>query len=76
MKKQILGLGLIALLNSCSEPNTKINTTKIVIGEYPTLSVTLKVVQIEGCEYFYSTYDRGAIFTHKGNCKNLIHFRH
>lgn len=75
MKKLLLGLSMISII-SCTQPNTKLKATTIVLGEYSSMSVKLKVVQIEGCEYFYSTYDRGAIFTHKGNCRNLIHFRH
>jgi len=34
------------------------------------------VVTVEGCEYFASSTYRveGVILTHKGNCKNPIHY--
>jgi len=37
----------------------------------------LQVVELDGCEYYYACplYLDSAVLTHKGNCKNLIHFQ-
>jgi hypothetical protein len=34
-----------------------------------------RIVNIEGCEYFVNYNSYGNILTHKGNCKNYIHFK-
>jgi len=71
MKKLLLATLLIGMVSSCEEPTTTKSTQHTVkIG----VDVKeLKVVEIEGCEYFIGTFDRSAMFTHKGNCKNPIH---
>lgn len=36
----------------------------------------LKVVIIDGCQYFKSyTYQQNFVYSHKGNCFNKIHYR-
>jgi hypothetical protein len=72
MKKIILATLLIGMVSGCEEPTTTPKSTphKVKIG----VDVKeLSVVKIEGCEYFLATFDRSAMFTHKGNCKNPIH---
>jgi hypothetical protein len=72
MKKLLLATLLIGMISSCEEPTTTTQSTEhsVKIGVSAT---KLKVVKIEGCEYFMGEYDRSAMFTHKGNCKNPIH---
>jgi hypothetical protein len=70
--KLLLATLLIGMVSSCKEPTTTTQLTEhsVKIGVSAT---QLKVVEIEGCEYFMGDYDRSALFAHKGNCKNLIH---
>ena len=72
MKKVLLATLLIGMVSSCEEATTTAQSTQhsVKIGVSAT---KLKVVEIEGCEYFMGDYDRSAMFTHKGNCKNPIH---
>jgi predicted GTPase len=72
MKKLLIATLLIGMVSSCKEPTTTTQLTEhsVKIGVSAT---QLKVVEIEGCEYFMGDYDRSALFAHKGNCKNLIH---
>ena len=65
---------LLIVLVSCTQPNTHQIETQVIIPAYNNNDgVRLKVVVVEGCEYFTTPVDRSVIFTHKGNCKNLIH---
>jgi hypothetical protein len=70
MKSKLLLLALAITMASCGgNVDTKSTTYTI-----PTLiGADLQVVEIEECEYFFTQYDRSAVFTHKGNCKNPIH---
>ena len=72
MNKLLLATLLIGMVSSCEEPTITTQSTqhsvKIGIG-----ATELKVVEIEGCEYFMGQYDRSGLFAHKGNCKNPIH---
>ena len=53
-------------------PPTDISKIRSDDGGY--LGMHLKVVQIEGCEYFYSPSGTNCpMLCHKGNCKNPIH---
>jgi hypothetical protein len=72
MKKLLLATLLIGMISGCEEPTTTTQSTEhsVKIGVSAT---KLKVVEIEGCEYFMGEYDRSALFAHKGNCKNPIH---
>ena len=72
MKKLLLATLLIGMISSCEEATTTTQLTQhsVKIGVSAT---QLKVVEIEGCEYFMGEYDRSALFAHKGNCKNPIH---
>lgn len=70
MKKLVITAMLFALA-SCDEPNVQTTESTHRIGPY---GDQLSVIEIEGCEYFFATYDRGVLFTHKGNCKNPEHY--
>jgi hypothetical protein len=72
MKKLLLATLLIGMISSCEEATTTTQSTQhsVKIGVSAT---ELKVVEIEGCEYFMGEYDRSGLFAHKGNCKNTIH---
>ena len=72
MIKKLLALAAIGMMAGCEEPTTKSTQHTVKIAGNVK---ELKVVEIEGCEYFLGTFDRSAMFTHKGNCKNLIHKR-
>ena len=71
MKKLSIAIMLLTLA-SCEEPNVETSKTNHLIG---TFGHELDVVKIEGCEYFFADYDRSALFTHKGNCTNPIHYK-
>lgn len=60
----------IFLLVSCGEGNVPSEKSPYEVGSFNT---ELKVIQIEGCEYFFTDYRRSAIMCHKGNCSNPIH---
>lgn len=72
-KTSILALtkAFFILLVSCGE------TTYQRGGEttYPTVTYPTEI--IDGCEYIkrYEGYQRGYSFSHKGNCKNPIHYK-
>lgn len=75
MKKLIFVLGVISLLFSCTEQTVPeqtvpVKSTNIVTSEG---NNTIRIVEIEGCEYL--EYERGHQYSlcHKGNCKNPIH---
>jgi len=72
MKKLILATLLIGMVSSCEEQTTTTKSTQHTVKIGVDVK-ELKVVEIEGCEYFLGTFDRSAMFTHKGNCKNPIH---
>ena len=72
MKKVLLATLLIGMISSCEEPTTTTLPTQHKVQIKGDVK-ELKVVEIEGCEYFLGTFDRSAMFTHKGNCKNPIH---
>jgi hypothetical protein len=72
MKKLLLIASGMIILSSCDKSNIQGKTTNYKIGY---MGDTLKLIQIEGCEYFYTLIDRGAIMCHKGNCKNAIHYK-
>ena len=65
MKIKLVVLFTIAFMTTCT------GITGITGEE------TFRTLEIEGCEYLekYNGYNRGYSFTHKGNCKNPIHFK-
>ncbi|QQO97070.1 hypothetical protein Nekkels1_66 [Cellulophaga phage Nekkels_1] len=67
MKKSILKvikmlsvLSLFAIISSCGNGENSIK------GE-----IEYRTIEVDGCEYItkYNGYQRGFMFTHKGNCK-------
>jgi len=70
--KKILIVTLVLGIFSCKSQNVNKRTTNYVV-EYGNLP--LKIVVIEGCEYFYGEWGAATVMTHKGNCKNPIHYK-
>ena len=74
MKKILLATFLIGMISGCTEPTVKAKSTVYTIPKHGgEASVPLKIVVIEGCEYFVCNNWDGNILCHKGNCKNQIH---
>ena len=66
--KKILAIILVAFLCGCDDSVQPMTLTQDSDGR------EIKVVTIEGCEYFkLYTYGGNYVYTHKGNCKNPIH---
>lgn len=70
-------VSMILFLYSCDEGKSKPEypdkeTTEIFKG------VDYEVVKIDSCEYIigkdHGSYNGGFFLTHKGNCKNPIHY--
>ena len=72
MRKLLLITSAMIVLSSCNESNVKTEYTNYKIGPY---GYDLEVINLEGCEYYYTAYNRGAIMCHKGNCINPIHYK-
>ena len=70
MKKIILATLLIGMMGSCTTPNIKKTDTEYVVS---TLHSTLKIVNIDSCQYLYGDWGNATVLTHKGNCSNPIH---
>ena len=73
--KYIIFTAISLFLFACDEPNVSVKPTqyKIPRGKTQSESMDLKVVEIEGCEYFMCINYEGNVLSHKGNCKNQIH---
>lgn len=69
-KLKILLLLLLIGMMGCYEPNVKSDETNYIISA---INGPIKIINIEGCQYFYLLYDRSASLIHKGNCNNPIH---
>jgi hypothetical protein len=67
MKKILLSVSVLMVLASC---DGKKNDSTYKLGDTGT---TLQLIKMEGCEYFFAPYYKGAIMCHKGNCSNPIH---
>jgi hypothetical protein len=75
--KPVIAAMLIGMVSSCNtKPTTVTKETEHVISLDGVRGITLKVVEVEGCEYLVGGYDRSGLLTHKGNCKNPIHPEH
>ncbi len=73
MKKLLLIASAMIVLSSCvNESNVETKETNYKVGA---MGYTLKVINLEGCEYYYTRFNRGAIMCHKGNCINPIHYK-
>ena len=75
--KKIMFPVLAVLMFGCVEPNVSVKPTlyRIPRGKTQSESLELKIVEIEGCEYFMCTNYEGNVLSHKGNCKNPIHYK-
>lgn len=60
---------LCILFSSCVKetPESTIDLIKFN-GNY------LQVVKVDSCEYLYGAWGNATVLTHKGNCKNKIHY--
>lgn len=84
----LIGLLLLSL-TSCLEPrvgypnettkstdSTAVDSLKLprnIDVEFSVIPLT--VVTVDGCEYLYGPWGNATVFTHKGNCKNIVHER-
>ena len=71
--KLLLSIILIGMVSCCEEAATGTKPSEYVITLEALHGTELKVVEIEGCEYFVGYYSTSMLLTHKGNCKNFIH---
>lgn len=70
MKKLLITATLVGMMSSCNEATVEMKTTKIVTHEGAN---PLRLITIEGCEYFEYSLGHRYSLCHKGNCKNPIH---
>jgi hypothetical protein len=68
----IVFLAMLSGLVSCKEPNVK--KTKTTYQIEPDLAM-VEIVIIDSCEYLYAPWGNATVLTHKGNCKNPIHYK-
>ena len=70
MKRIIFLLLLVACFSCTSENNVELTITK---------GVRYEIITIDSCEYIFGTdkfaYNGGYFLSHKGNCKNPIHYK-
>jgi hypothetical protein len=73
MKKLLLiACGIIILASCVEKSNVKTEYTNYKIGPY---GYDLKVINLEGCEYYFVPLTGSYNLCHKGNCKNHIHYK-
>ena len=70
MKRILLITSVLMMLASCDDPNVPTKSTTHKIGWNGT---DLEVIELEGCEYYFTEYGKSAIMCHKGNCSNPMH---
>lgn len=71
MKKILLSVSVLMVLASCDDKkNDSTKDTNCKLGD---TVYNLELIKIEGCEYLFTPYYKGAIMCHKGNCINPIH---
>lgn len=70
MKTKIIIILIALLFSACDEPNFEYN--KSIPSTGPRCIETIK---IDSCEYIYVRRYSGIAIEHKGNCKNLIHYK-
>ena len=71
MKIKITAIILIVIMIGCTMSNVEKKSTDyiVVTGLAP-----LSVITIDRCEYLYGPWKTATVLTHKGNCKNPIHY--
>lgn len=57
---------LLFSLFACTKGNVE---TKDSGFELPGRPISIKVVDVDGCEYLYGEWGNATVLTHKGNCK-------
>lgn len=69
-------LVLFVALSSCEVEQDEQNyiAKPISEGKYPIESLTVRSFEHEGCEYLVVGIGNAQIMSHKGNCKNPIHY--
>jgi len=72
MKKLLLIPSAMIVLLSCENTNVETKETSYKIG---CNGLTLKVITLEGCEYYFLPITGSYTMCHKGNCKNPIHYK-
>ena len=74
----IFGIVLYLLMTSCEEYNTQI-TPPTISNDIKELDSTgyngVEVVSYDSCEYIVTGYGHARWGSHKGNCKNPIHYK-
>lgn len=67
---KVIKLLILCILFSSCVKNTTESITELIKfnGDY------LQVIEIDSCEYLYQGGGNAALLTHKGNCKNKIHY--
>lgn len=66
--KKLLFIALAMGMMGCTKTNKNAILHHVDVFVNP-----LQELQVDGCTYLFKEHDRGAIFTHKGNCNNPIH---
>jgi hypothetical protein len=70
MKKILLILTVaLTFLTSCVEPNVEQKRTDFIFDE---VGSSFKLIELDGCEYFFYEGGHRLALAHKGNCKNCI----
>ena len=66
--KAIISILIILVLTGCGlmDNNIETKSTEYKIKGHP----SIKIVNIDGCEYLYGDWGNATILTHKGNCTN------
>ena len=66
--KAIISILIILVLTGCGLMDNNIETkpTEYKIKGHP----SIKIVNIDGCEYLYGDWGNATVLTHKGNCIN------
>ncbi len=74
MKRLII---LALILTSCGEPEQR--TAEPVVNQINNLSERhsehYEIYELDGCEYIAVGYGKRRWGSHKGNCKNPIHYK-
>ena len=71
MKIKLIIFACIACMIGCTMSNIKKESTEFVVV---TGLAPLSVITVDGCEYLYGPWKTATVLTHKGNCKNAIHY--
>ncbi len=69
--KTIIGLLLIIGFTGCVEDIKRKPVIELLQRDY---DLKYDIIEIDGCEYIRTYFDRSVSLTHKGNCKNPIHY--